>query len=125
MLARISGCDWTTEVVPEGKLFVLVDNRGASADSRAHLCRESVENCTKSPWVDTDLVVGKVFSLVWPRDRGDWISNPGVFDAVQDFAEMLEPHGSAVAISHDQRFESFCIFQLTFGNQSKGPVGRV
>jgi signal peptidase I len=78
------GCDWTTEVVPEGKLFVLGDNRGASADSRAHMCQESVENCTKSPWVDTDLVVGKVFSLVWPRARWDWISNPGVFDDVPD-----------------------------------------
>ena len=51
----------------------------------AHTCaRTGVENCTKSPWVDTDLVVGKVFSLVWPRDRWDWISNPGVFDDVPD-----------------------------------------
>jgi signal peptidase I len=29
-------------------------------------------------------VVGKVFALVWPRDRWDWISNPGVFDDVPD-----------------------------------------
>ncbi len=78
------GCAWSVGPVPEGKMFVLGDNRGASADSRAHMCQEGVEDCTKSPWVDNDLVVGKVFSLVWPRDRWDWIGNPGVFDDVPD-----------------------------------------
>jgi signal peptidase I len=78
------GCRWSAGPVPAGKLFVLGDNRGASADSRAHMCRVQDENCSRSPWVDTDEVVGKVFSLVWPQDRWSWISNPGVFDDVPD-----------------------------------------
>ncbi|TNM41276.1 signal peptidase I [Nocardioides albidus] len=77
-------CDWTIGPIPAGKLLVLGDNRGHSADSRAHLCGPEEDPCTKSPWVDTRLVVGKVFTLIWPRDRWRWVTRPEVFDAVPD-----------------------------------------
>lgn len=85
-------CSWTIGPVPAGKLLVLGDNRGHSADSRAHLCNPDDDPCTQSPWVDTDLVVGKVFTLIWPRDRWRWISRPEVFDKVPDSppADLLE-----------------------------------
>ncbi len=40
--------------------------------------------CTLDPYVDTDLVVGKVFVLAWPRDRFEWVGRPDSFDDVPD-----------------------------------------
>lgn len=85
-------CSWTIGPVPAGKLLVLGDNRGHSADSRVHLCSADEDPCTQSPWVDKSLVVGKVFTLIWPRDRWTWVSRPEVFNDVPDNppAELLE-----------------------------------
>jgi len=82
-----NGCssDWTVERVPEGMLFVMGDNRGASADSSARLCGPRQQGCNpERAFVPVDLVVGKVFSLVWPLDHARLIGRPGVFDDVPD-----------------------------------------
>lgn len=93
-------CDWIIGPIPEGKLLVLGDNRGHSADSRAHLCSPGEDPCTQSPWVDSDLVVGKVFTLIWPRDRWRWITRPEVFEGVPDNppADLLDKAKKADAV---------------------------
>ena len=81
----VNGCqsDWTVERVPDDMLFVMGDNRSASADSSERLCREGQENCDDSrAFVPIDLVVGKVVGLVWPFDHARLITTPDVFDDV-------------------------------------------
>jgi signal peptidase I len=63
--------------VPKGYLWVMGDNRGNSADSRAHM-----DESTRG-FVADDLVVGKVFALVWPFGRAKIIHRPGTFAHVK------------------------------------------
>src|SRR4051794_23780565 len=71
---NVMPCDTAFHVkVPEHHLWVMGDNRSDSADSRAH---------TGEPgggFVDDDLVVGKVWSLIWPAGRAKWIHTPDTF----------------------------------------------
>ena len=57
-------------------LWMMGDNRGNSWDSRGHMGDPG------GGFVSVDSVVGKVFALVWPWNRAEWVRRPATFDRV-------------------------------------------
>jgi len=62
--------------VPAGHIWVQGDNRSNSADSRVHLGQPG------GGMVPVDLVVGKVFAVVWPLGNAKTLERPATFDSV-------------------------------------------
>ena len=62
--------------VPKDHLWMMGDNRSFSYDSRGHMGGPG------GGFVDQGLVVGKVFSLIWPWGRAEIIHRPATFAGV-------------------------------------------
>ncbi|WP_246142662.1 signal peptidase I [Nocardioides rubriscoriae] len=82
-------CDpgWSAGPVPAGKVFVMGDNRADSADSTVHLCLPDEVDCNRDPFVDVDLVVGKVFAVAWPLSHLGFVGRPDAVEDVPDAAD--------------------------------------
>ncbi len=71
--------------VPEGRLWVMGDHRGASGDSRAHI---------SDRWRGTipiSGVIGRAFAIVWPLHRFGGLSVPASLKAIRNPARVSPP----------------------------------
>jgi signal peptidase I len=62
-------------IVPAGTIFVLGDNRYVSGDSSRHPNGQEA-------FVPMDLVTGRAFAIIWPRDNIQVLHIPSAYDAV-------------------------------------------
>jgi signal peptidase I len=75
-------------IVPEGRYFVMGDNRGDSSDSRFHL---DVEEGT----VPRANIVGRVVAVIWPMSRWSGEPIPAIFENPKlDAPETTTPSGA-------------------------------
>ena len=64
--------------VPEGRLWVMGDNRSNSEDSRYH------QDLPGKGSIPEDRVVGRVWAIAWPLDRFAVLDRPETYDQVLD-----------------------------------------
>ncbi|MBP2705313.1 signal peptidase I [Microbispora sp. RL4-1S] len=70
-----SGRDFDVKV-PQGRLWLMGDNRSNSADSRMHM--DDGHDGT----IAVDDVIGRAFARYWPLSRLSWLSDPATFGQV-------------------------------------------